>query len=161
MPTTHLRLSRELVNDLNDTIIQMEIQFLKEVARDLGLPIQEVLKRCMGMGAMQAMLIGDDETEPCPWWSRSADGLWQPCRRLRLTPTTPCSVHASTKPSSHCCLGSDDRLTTVQEAIPLLWEGTVYWSTPEATFREDGVCVPLTFKRIQHQGAYMWVKSTG
>jgi hypothetical protein len=155
-----LRMPKGLWADLEETIIQQDRQFLSEVARSLGLPVAEVLKRCLGSGAPQAVLLGSSE-DTCPWWSRSAEGLWQPCRRLRLNPTAPCSVHTSTKPSPHCCLGSDDRLSTIQEANPLLWDGTVYWSTPEGTFREDGVRVDLTFKRIQHQGSYMWVKSTG
>ena len=142
--------------DLEETVIQQDRQFLTEVAKALGLPPAEVIKRCLGTGAPQTMLIGEEDTGLCPWWDKTGL-LWRPCFRLRLTETTACSVHIHSKPSQQCCLGSDDRMAIIQEATPLLWKGTLYWSTPDTTVREDGTPVPFTFKQIEHEGSLMYV----
>jgi hypothetical protein len=143
--------------DLEETVIQQDRQFLSEVARTLGLPVAEVLKRCLGTGSPQIMLIGDEETGQCPWWEKTGL-LWHPCGRLRLTATTACHVHVHSKPSQHCCLGSDDQLATIEEAQPFLWKGVVYWATSDTTVREDGAVVPFTFKQIEHEGSSIYVK---
>ena len=154
-----LRMPRGLWADLEDTIIQQDRAFLSEVARALGLPVAEVIKRCLGTGAPQAVLVGDDEAGGCPWWEKT-ELLWRPCSRRRLTATSPCPVHTHSKPSPTLCLGSDDRLAAVEQATAFLWDGDLYWCSPISgtTVREDGTLVPFTFKQIEHQGSPIFVK---
>ena len=99
----------------------------------------EVIKRCLGTGAPQAVLVGDDEAGGCPWWEKT-ELLWRPCSRRRLTATSPCPVHTHSKPSPTLCLGSDDRLAAVEQATAFLWDGDLYWcsSASGTTVREDG-----------------------
>lgn len=155
-----LRVPKGLWADLEETVIQQDRQFLTEVARSLGLPVAEVLKKCLGTGATQtiAVLIGSptEEFGACPWWTRSEDGLWKPCLRSRLTPTTACQfhLHAATGPSS--CLGSDALLDTLPTVKPMRFAQRIYWVSdgPDTcVYREDGMIESeLVFKYIQHRG---------
>lgn len=155
--TTMLRMPRGLWADLETTIIQQDRQFLTEVARALGLPVADVIKRCLGTGAPQAVLVGETETDPCPWWNKIGY-LWKPCGRARLTATTPCPVHTHSKPSPTLCLGSDDQLAAVEVAKPFIWNGDLYWCAESSTVREDGIAVPFSFKQIEHRGKVFHVK---
>ena len=151
------KMPKGLWTDFEETIIQQDRQFLTEVARSLSLPVAEVLRRCLGTGSPQAILVGDAETDACPWWSRHGDGLWRPCGRCRLTPTTPCHLHIRSQPSHTQCLGSDPRLATITEARPMSWQGELYWITDTDTYHEDGRLASVTFKQIEHRGAQLYV----
>jgi hypothetical protein len=147
---TLLRMPKGLWADFEETIVQQDRQFLTEVAKSLGLPVPEVLRRVLGLGAPQAVLIGHDETAACPYWDQHGEGLWKPCARLRLTETQPCHLHSH--PSHLSCLGSDARLASLPVAVAFQYENTIYWVTDSDVFREDGISVPLHFKRDSAAG---------
>ena len=143
-----LRIPRGLWTDIEETVIQQDRQFLTEVARSLGLPVPEVLRRCLGTGAPHAILTGSADTEICPWWNLSVDGLWQPCGRLRLTPTSPCQLHQI--PGSAALGSSLSHLPTLQ---PVKYNGEIYWIGDDVVYRENGrVESDIQFKFIDHQG---------
>jgi len=154
--TTMMRMPRGLWADLEDTIIQQDRQFLTEVARALGLPVGEVLKRCLGSGTPQAVLVGDADAGACPWWSLHGS-LWRPCGRQRLSETSPCPVHTRSTAASY--LGSDPFIKALPIAKPYRYEGSIYWvASPTSVFREDGSVEPiLRFKRIEFKGAPLLV----
>ena len=154
-----LRMPKGLWADFEASIIQSDRQFLTEVARDCGLPVQEVIRRCLGTGERQAVLVGDDDTAPCPWWDRSRDGLWKPCGRRRLTTTTPCQIHTSCVPGRSTCIRSDPRLHGSPVATPLLWNSEIYWIADAITFCEDGSRSPIQFKTVVFQGSRIYVKA--
>lgn len=159
-----LRLPRGLWADLEDTVIQQDRQFLTDVARSLGLPVPEVLRKCLGTGAPQAVLIGspNDEAGSCPWWSRTDDGCWRPCGRLRLSPLSPCQLHTHAAKGPALCLGSDRYLTTLPTLNPILYEGELFWVSGDPdipVYREDGTIEPdREFKFIDHQGQRICVR---
>jgi hypothetical protein len=144
-----LRLPRGLWADIEETVIHQDRQFLTEVARSLGLPVADVLRKCLGTGADQKVTIVGEDPGACPWWTET-NGLWRSCTRLRLTPTTACQHHRN---PVGCRLGSD---LDLPDAVPLLFEGEIYY-VGETVWREDGEIVPLRFKRIGHLGRRLWV----
>jgi len=154
-----LRLPRGLWADLEETIIMQDRQFLSEVARSLGLPVADVLKKCLGTGNPQAVAVllgaSTEDDGCCPWWMRSAGGMWAPCTRLRLTPSTPCQLHQHTKVGPTACLGSDARLTTLPTLQPIRYKNEIYWVSddPDAyIYREDGsIESSVEFKFIDHR----------
>jgi len=154
--TTMMRLPRGLWTDLETTVIHQDRQFLSEVARALGLPVGEVLKRCLGTGAAQPVLIGDTSTGRCPWWALQGS-LWRPCGRQRLTDTSPCAIHA--RSTTHCRIGTDPYIKALARAKPYRYEGSIYWvASPTSVFKEDGSVEPcLRFKQIEFKGAPMIV----
>lgn len=152
-----LKMPKGLWVNFEETIIQQDRQFLTEVARSLSLPVAEVLRRCLGMGSPQAVLVGEDETDCCPWWIKQGDGLWRPCGRRRLTATTPCHLHTRSIPSQQQCLGTDPHLSSIKEARPMRWQGEVYWITGTDTYHEDGRLSNLQFKQINHAGRPVYV----
>jgi len=149
--TTTLRIPRGLWADLEETIIQQDRQFLTEVARSLGLPVQEVLRKILGTGAPQpvAVLSGTVDTDLCPWWTRSAHGLWRPCCRLRLNPTSACQEHMRNQHAAS--LESD--LSALPTLQPVNYDGNIYWINEDTVYREDGTIEPSRkFKFIDHRG---------
>ena len=151
-----LRIPRGLWADLEETIIHQDRQFLTEVARTLGLPVAEVLKKCL-IPEKVACLIGEPTEERCPWWQRSTDGMWRPCGRLRLTPQEPCQLHQHGTADS--CLASD--LSDLPKLQPVSYEGVIYWISDDPdvyTYREDGTISTLEFKFIEHRGSRICVR---
>jgi hypothetical protein len=151
------KMPKGLWTDFEETIIQQDRQFLTEVARNLGLPVPEVLRRCLGIGSPQAILVGEDETDACPWWIRQGYGLWRPCSRQRLTATTPCHFHTRSTPNHEQCIGTDPRLAAITEAKPMNWNGEIYWVTDTDTYHEDGRLSSVKFKQIDHRGSPLYV----
>jgi len=161
-----LRIPRGLWADLEETVIQQDRQFLAEVARSLGLPVQEVLRRCLGTGAptslptLWASPHLDTETDLCPWWECHGDGLWRRCPRLRLAPSMPCQVHERCTPCPMARLQSDPVIRALPWRVPVIWEEKLYWVDPSGSappFREDGTLVSEgTFRRISVEGEAAW-----
>lgn len=152
-----LRMPKGLWADLEATVIQQDRAFLTEVARSLGLPVTEVLRKCLGTGAPHpvAVLIGSpaEDAACCPWWTRSDQGCWKPCSRRRLTPTTACQLHLHAKSGSTTALGSDPRLAALPMLSPVQYNGELYWISKDVTYREDGTIEPtIQFKFIDHRG---------
>lgn len=153
-----LRIPRNLWKDLEETVIQQDRQFLSEVARSLGLPVPEVLRRCLGTGAPQPMPVlwcRPDSEEPacCPWWERHGDGLWRRCPRLRIADTLPCAIHERNVPCPLARLDSDPHIRALGWRVPVRHDGVLYWVDPDgaaAPFTEDGTAVTdLVFRRIR------------
>lgn len=155
-----IRIPKGLWTDLEQAVIQQDRQFLTEVARSLGLPVAEVLRKCLGTGAPQkvAVLAGSPADDPaaCPWWSRSEGGLWRPCARQRLSPTMSCEAHLHAKTGPDHCLGSDMTIATVAELQCGIYKDEIYWfSADDSThvYREDGSIEPdLKFKFANFRG---------
>ena len=156
-----MRIPRGLWADLEQTIIHQDRQFLTDVARSLGLPVAEVLRKCLGTGAPQkvAVLSGSPTDDPgvCPWWARSEHGLWRPCARRRLSPTLACEAHLHTKTDTHHCLGSDESLTTLTTLQCVRYNKELYWFFADASsprvYREDGsIATGISFKFTNFRG---------
>jgi len=151
-----LRLPKGLLDDLETTVIQQDRQFLTEVARSLGLPVAEVLRKCLGTGANQSihiLLQGSDDPGLCPWWTRYNGLLWRPCSRLRLSPTSACQLHTHTRQDSLHRIQSDTVLTALPTAQAVLHEGLLYWVTDDLVIREDNTIEPdLRFKFVTKEG---------
>jgi hypothetical protein len=142
--TTTLRLPRGLWEDLEQTIIQQDRQFLTEVARALGLPVPEVLRRCLGTGAPQTVPVlttADDTTSRCPWWQHHGDGLWRRCCRQRLSATLPCAVHERSVPCPLTRLDTDPIIRALPVLQPARIGERLLWYDPAGvapTYNEDG-----------------------
>jgi hypothetical protein len=162
-----LRIPIGLWNDLQETVIQQDRQFLIDVAKSLGLPIPEVLRKCLGSGCLQQLpiLMGDDPALQCPWWDRRGFGLWTPCRHPRMHPTMPCHHHERAKPDAR--LVTDPIITDLPQFRPIKWKDVIYWMDPEgkgATYREDGSIVEDgEFHYVEFKGVktLTWNKSGG
>ena len=162
---THLtlRIPRGLWKDLEETVIQQDRQFLTEVARTLGLPVAEVLRKCLGSsGTPQPVLWtssadGDEETQ-CPVWTLRGF-LWKPCARVRLSPTKCCPLHEPIPLNGR--LANDIKDLPVR--IPVQHEGTLYWfHKGSPLLHEDGTIVTAgTLRSIDFRGAQIlaWVPS--
>jgi hypothetical protein len=162
------RIPRGLWRDLEESIIHQDRQFLSEVARSLGLPVQDVLRKCLGTGAPQQVPVlwaPPKSTAPdiCPWWEYHGDGLWRRCPRLRLNHTLPCQIHERCTPCPHARLDSDPLIKRLGWRKGVKYEGAVYWIDPdgiEPPLREDGtVETEGTFKEIAFRGEMIWVWS--
>lgn len=171
-PTQSLLLPVGLLDDLEKAIIQADRDFLTEVARTLGLPVAEVLGKCLGRGGRPTkipVLWGppkldeedegegeeDEEGESkhkkdgkanwlCPWMDCKGKGLWTACQRMRLTPTLACAVHVHARTSDTTRLATDPIVRAVPVATPIQWRGRLYWANLATTtvFREDGTLEP-------------------
>jgi len=155
-----LRIPRGLWTDLEETVIQQDRQFLTEVARSLGLPVAEVLRKCLGSGTPHAVqvLTAADDCDRCPWWSREGDGLWRPCQRQRTTPTTACQMHGT--PTENHRLSSSEFIASLPTLQPIKYKDEIYWLHEEEqiVFNEAGFQEPeLSFKFIDHGGQRMCV----
>ena len=133
-----LRIPRGLWADLQETVIQQDRQFLSEVARSLGLPVAEVLRKCLGTGAPQvcpilwapaAFLTDNEGSHTCPWWELRGS-LWRPCPRMRLSPTLPCQIHERCVPCPLTCLGSDPALAALPRLKPAQDKDQLFWYDP-------------------------------
>ena len=160
-----LRLPRGLWADLEASVIQQDRQFLTEVARSLGLPVRDVLQKCLGTTGSNTqvqVLIGaytEEDLDRCPWWDMKGEGIWHPCSRLRLSPVLPCQLHKRMIASPTCCLGTDIRLANMPKALPVRYSGQLYWicTDPSLVFREDGTLEgDLIFKRLTFKGRQQW-----
>jgi len=167
MTSLTLRIPKGLFADLEETVIQYDRQFLTEVARTLGLPITEVLRRCVGTGASTpipvrwispASVSADDEEEDlplCPWWTATGS-LWRPCHRQRLSPTLPCIQHECASTSKGYRLASDPFIMGLPKWWPVRFRGQLLWADPEGLappLHEDGRPeLEGRFRFIQHQG---------
>ena len=151
-----MRIPRGLWKDLEESVIQQDRQFLTEVARSLGLPVGEVLRKVLGTGAPQLVqvLTATEDADHCPWWDRIGEGLWRPCSRQRMSATQPCQIHATAGPTSGRRLGVDAHVVNLPSLTPVSYEGVIYWVSddPDAcVFREDGMIVhDIEFKRFTH-----------
>ena len=170
MQTQTLRIPRGLWEDLQSTVLQQDRQFLTEVARTLGLPVPEVLRRCLGAGAPTAvpLLWSDpktDEPDQCPWWECHGDGLWRRCPRLRLSATLPCQIHERCTPCPLARLHSDEVIQAMPFYMPVRRGALLYWVDPTGVappYREDGtVETEGRFKSIGVRGGaareWVWV----
>jgi hypothetical protein len=155
-----LRIPRGLWADLEETTIQQDRQFLISVARELHLPVADVLRRCLGMGTMHGVptLWGAPTEELCPWWDCHGDGLWRRCPRLRLSPTLPCQMHERCVPCPMARLDSDPFIRALPVSVAVRWDDTLYWVDPDGNARtEDGaLCEHLRFRRVRFQGRQEW-----
>ncbi len=155
-----LRVPKGLWADLEETVIQQDRAFLSEVARSLGLPVAEVLRKVLGTGAPQpiAVLIGSPSEDPacCPWWIKSAAGCWAPCTRQRLNPTSACQIHLHAITGPTLGIRSDPRFVTLPTLSPVRYNGNIYWVSEDAdthVYREDGsIESDIAFKFIEHRG---------
>ena len=145
-----LRIPRGLWDDLETTIIQQDRQFLTDVARAIGLPVMEVLKKCLGTGLPTAVhvLTNSTNTFLCPWWIKIGE-LWEPCGNRRLTQTSSCHSHQHVHASPTLCLES--AMDNIPEALPVRYNKILYWwcETTTNIFQEDGTIVThLEFRYI-------------
>ena len=148
-------------------MIQQDRAFLSEVARSLGLPVQEVLRRCLGTGAQQPVPVlwapsTSTHVDVCPWWECHGDGLWRRCPRLRLSSTLPCNIHERCTPCPLARLDSDPIISDLPWVQPITWNNRVYWIDPAnpdaAARREDGaVETEFKFRYIDFRGKQILV----
>jgi len=133
-----VRMPYGLWDDFQEALIIQGRAWLKEVARELGLPPADLIRICIGKsGTPQAVLISPEPQEQCPWFNCLGDGLWQPCQRQRLSPTGPCQFHERPSDKIQSALSVDG----LGFVYPYRFNGRIYWTTdePDATvFREDG-----------------------
>ena len=169
--TQTLRLPRGLLDDLETAVIQADRAFLTEVARSLGLPVKDVLRKCLGTGAPATIPVlwgpvedeadEDEETETkiqCPWMDCKGKGLWSACPRIRLAPTLACAVHIHARAGPTTRLATDPVIRAVSSATPIEWRGCLYWvnfedpDTNSPVFREDGTLEPVLRFRYRDTG---------
>lgn len=164
-----LRIPRGLWHDLEDSVYQQDRQFLTEVARSLGLPPADVIRRCIGtMGESKAVPLlwaSPASTAPatCPFWECHGDGLWRRCPRLRLSDTLPCAQHERTTNGTPCTKhATDPEMATMRWVTPIQFDGELYWMDPEGVepaYDEEGHVTDWQFKRITSpEGQPMWVR---
>ncbi len=142
-----LRIPKGMWDDLEQSVIQQDRLFLTEVARSLGLPVQEVIRKCLGTsGASTVVPVlwmppESDDAECCPWWECHGEGLWRRCPRARLSPTMPCYMHERFTPCPLTRLQSDPYIKALPWRIPWRRDGTLYWIDPDRKtypLHEDG-----------------------
>lgn len=147
-----LRIPRGLWANLEESVIQQDRQFLSEVARSLGLPVQEVLRKCLGSGTPQIIPVAlEHDTEiQCPWWVKSCDGCWKRCDRRRISPTTPCVVHMHAKKGLFLRLDNDPYLAKLPSLQPIRFKESIYWYGEDTyVYREDGTIeTDIQFRKI-------------
>lgn len=161
MTSLTLRIPKGLWADLEQTVIQQDRQFLSEVARSLGLPVQEVLRRCLGSGTATPIPVlwiphphedSEDESK-CPWWTATG-ALWRPCQRLRLAPTLPCIHHECASKEGR--LASDPFILGLPKRWPVRFRDQLLWADPEGiepALHEDGRPeLEGRFRFTEHQG---------
>ena len=152
-----LRIPRGLWADLEQTVIHQDRQFLREVAKTLGLPVNDVIKKCLGTSGAQTQLLvlmgsdlslslslssSDDEESKdseklfqCPWYvnkgsSASRTTLWTQCSRVRLTESSACVIHQNAVAGPSLCLKHDVAKKCLPTMIPVQHKGSVYWWCP-------------------------------
>lgn len=152
-----LRLPRSLLQDLEETIIQQDRQFLTEVGLSMGLSRPEVaamLRRVLGTGAPQTIPVlwappekeerDADEEEArdlfCPWWECRGEGVWRRCPRHRIAPHLPCPIHERSVPCPLTRLNSDPYLQHLPYLQPMEMAGRLFWVGENGSpcYQEDG-----------------------
>jgi len=134
-----LRIPRGLWNDLEETVIAQDKQFLRMVAKELGLNPNDVIQKCLGKTGetkrIPCLLAGEEVESLCPWFTRGGplDLVWTPCGRLRMSATTACPIHKHSRPSSCCALNSSPTIQALPTLTPILYQESLYW----ALFDED------------------------
>ena len=153
-----LRIPKGLWDDLEETVIHQDRQFLTEVARSLGLPIADVLRKCMGTGANHTIPVlwtpDVESTERCPWWDLHGS-LWKPCHRMRLSPNLPCYKHERDHPSPTTKILTDQYIQSLPKRYPVRRNGALYWvsETDSIPLLEDGsILSGWRCKIISHEG---------
>jgi hypothetical protein len=144
--TNTLRIPKGLWDDLEETVIHQDRSFLTEVARSLGLPVADVLRKCLGTGENKTVPVlwyQEQGEDCCPWWEKYG-ALWRPCMRPRLSPTLPCYKHERTSESSTTKLCSDPTILGLPARYPVRRNGLLYWvsETDPIPLSEDGNIVP-------------------
>ena len=159
MTSQTLRIPKGLWADLEETVIQQDRRFLTEVAQSLGLPVQEVLRRCLGNGAATPIPVlwfpSVDTTEQCPWWSLTG-ALWKPCHRSRMSPTLACCHHVDATPNSKQRMMSDPYVAALPTRWPVRYKGELLWADPagiEPALHEDG--------RVEKEGRFRFFEHLG
>jgi len=147
-----LRIPRGLWDDLEESVIKQDRAFLIEVARSLGLPVQDVLRKCLGGAPTSVPVLWmhdyQGDIDICPWATQRGS-LWFPCQRKRLSPNLPCCVHERDKGR----LMSD--LAGLLRRIPIKHKGRIYWVDPageEPPLKEDGSVAEGSFLITKHKG---------
>ena len=146
-----LHIPRGLWEDLRESIILADRQFVTYVAKELGLNTGEVLRKVLGTyGSAQIVHVltsSNDNEGRCPWWNRYGSGLWRQCARQRCSPTLPCQFHATPTGIQRATLD----VSALPRARPLRFKGVLYWLSPVSNdvFREDGTLeTDIVFKQI-------------
>lgn len=150
-----LRIPRGMWEDLEATVIQQDRMFLSEVARSLGLPPGEVIRKCLGTGVSTKMVavwqnpLDGTTLDACPWWECHGDGLWRRCPRKRLSPSLPCWNHERCTPCPLTRLHTDPYIQALPKMVPIKFRGALYWADPTnryTTRNEDGSnCIEGSF----------------
>lgn len=159
--TTTLRIPRGLWNDLEESVIKQDRIFLAEVARALGLPFQEVMRKVGPATTVMPTLWVGDASDPtrCPWYTRRGESVWFPCQRLRLSPTMPCCVHERQGP----CDSLVNKLEQKPKAFPVVRKGVLYWVTEDGTaYDEAGSEITnglFRFMTFREKKIALWVPS--
>ena len=172
--TQILRIPKGLWADLEETVIQQDRQFLTDVARSLGLSVPEVLRRCLGTGAVTPIPVlwisspdQEETTDTCPWWSSTPNGaLWRPCHRSRMAPTLPCCRHEGISSGSIYRLASDPFITALPKRWPVRFRSAIVWADPDgiepAVYEDGRPELEGRFRFIQHRGKRiaLFIKNT-
>ena len=147
MTSLTLRMPRGLWEDFEQAVIIQARAWLKEIARELGLPAADLIRICLGTsGVPQTVLIAAEPQGQCPWFNCLGDGLWRPCQRQRLRPTGPCQFHERPSAQGQTSLSVDG--LGLGFVYPYSFKGRIYWTADEpnaVVFREDGT-VETTFR---------------
>ena len=153
------RIPKGLWDDLEDTVIQQDRQFLTEVARSLGLPVKDVLQACLGPKATPIPVIWNPygPIETCPYWNQH-QSLWKPCMNPRMSPTMPCCVHEDGGGRLQSELGE------LVRRIPVKRGGILYWVDPldpeSPPLHENGELELGGVFRILPSGLAIWISKS-
>lgn len=154
------RIPKGLWDDLEETIIRQDRSFLTEVARSLGLPVADVLRRCLGTGANQVVPVlwmSEKESEPdenkCPWWDLHG-AIWRPCCRIRLSPFLPCYKHERAHSSPTTKIRSDPYIAQLPLRFSIRRNGKIFWvsETDPTPLSEDGFITEGKCYIVSHNG---------
>jgi hypothetical protein len=154
MTQIKIRIPRGLWEDLEVSVMKQDRQFISDVARALGLPVQEAIRKCLGpaLTPLPTLWIHDSNVEDiCPWLTLRG-ALWTPCVRPRLSPTLPCCYHEKDKDAK---LKTDPDIVAAPRRYPVKREGILYWVDPTGEappLYEDGTVAPGQFRFSQHKG---------
>jgi hypothetical protein len=147
-----LRIPRGLWDDLEESVIKQDRQFLIEVARNLGLPVQDVLRKCLGGAPTSVPVLWMHDyagaIDICPWATK-VGSLWFPCQRKRLSPNLPCCVHERDK------IKLSSELGDLLRRIPVSHKGRIFWVDPteeEPPLKEDGTVAAGSYLIRKHKG---------
>lgn len=164
-----MRIPKGLWDDLEETVIHQDRLFLTDVARSCGLPVQEVLKRCLGTGSLQSVptlwIPPESSEEACPWYDCHGGNLWKRCTRMRLSPSLPCYKHERTVRSAVNRTHDDPFIRSLPSFVPVRRNGILYWVDPSrkgATLHEDGSPVmdgEIRFTTYNGRRVAIWISA--